>query len=117
MRWIVAVAALVILAIGSLVPNRVEATAVMMPAGIQAAIRDTNLLHTVACRRMWSCGLFGCNWRPICWGYPYEYGYGGPLYYAYEGPYGWGQLYRAPPIGGSYYGGAPYDLRRPYRPY
>lgn len=81
-----AAATLAILAVGSLVPNRAEAMTVSTPAGIKAAIDDSNLIQDVACRRVWRCGPYACGWRRVCWGGPY---YGGPYYgYGYRPYYG-----------------------------
>jgi hypothetical protein len=81
-----AAATLAILAVGSLVPNRAEAMTVTTPAGIKAAIDDSNLIQDIACRRVWRCGPYGCGWRRVCWGGPY---YGGPYYgYGYRPYYG-----------------------------
>jgi len=84
-RIVLATAAtLIILAVGSLVPNRAEAIAVTPPAGIQAAVNATNPVQDVAvvCERRWRCGPYGCGWRRVCWRTaPYYYGYGGPYYY------------------------------------
>lgn len=68
-RLILAAAALSILAVGAVTPNRAEAMAISTPAGIQAAIDDTKLSEDVAyvCRRAWRCGPYGCGWRRVCW--------------------------------------------------
>jgi hypothetical protein len=114
MRWIVVAvaAAIVVLAVILPVPHRAEAATISIPAGIGTAIKGTNLLHDVACRRMWRCGPWGCGWRPVCWYEPYSNGYrGSSYYYAYEGPYGYGYLY-----GGPHDGNDPYWWARPYNP-
>jgi hypothetical protein len=93
-RLVLATAAtLAILLVGSFVPNRAEAMTVTTPAGLQAAIEDTNLLQDVACRRVWRCGPYGCGWRRVCWRSAPYYGGGygvyggGPFYGGYYRPY------------------------------
>jgi hypothetical protein len=86
MRWpvLATAATLAILAVGSLVPNRAEATTVTTPIGIQAAIDGTNLVQDIAlvCQRRWRCGHYGCGWGRVCWRTA-----PGPYYYG-DGPYG-----------------------------
>lgn len=111
---IAAAATFAIVTVGLPVPNHAEAVTVAMPAGIQAALKATNLVQDIGCRRMWRCGPYGCGWRPVCWDGPYSYGYGGPSYYVFDGyggpyEYGYGGPY--------YYGGGPYYWGRSYRRY
>jgi hypothetical protein len=103
-------ATLAILGVGSLVPKCAEAMTVTTPANIQAALKDTNLIQDIACRRMYRCGPYGCGWRAVCWADPYSYP--GSYYYGYDGPfdYGYGGFHY-------YYGGVPLRWSRPYRPY
>lgn len=101
-------ATLAILALRSFVPNA-EAMTFASPASIHAST-DANLAQDVACRRLYRCGPYGCNWRAVCW--PDPYSHPGTYYYGYDGPfdYGYGGFY-------NYYGGVPLRWSRPYRPY
>ncbi len=92
------------------------ARAMIMPAsaGLAGAAAQIDPVETVACRRVWRCGPYGCGWRTACSGprhyapysayRPYRYGYR-PYHYGYSRPYY--RPYR--PAYGPYY--------RPYRPY
>jgi hypothetical protein len=114
MRWIIVAtaAAIAVLAVMLPVPHHADAATITTPARIGIATKGTNLLHDIACRRMWRCGPWGCGWRPVCWYEPYSDGYrGSSYYYVYEGPYGYGYLY-----GGPHNGNDPYWWARPYYP-
>jgi|SRR5215510_5201059 len=101
-------ATLAILAVGSLVPNA-EALTVATPLHIVHALKDTNSIQDVACRKVYRCGPYGCDWRAVCWADPYSYpGYPGTYYQGYDAPfdYGFGGFYY-------YYGGVPLRWTRP----
>jgi len=103
-------AMLAILVLRSFVPNA-EAMTVASPASILHAPTDANLVENVACRRLYRCGPYGCNWRAVCW--PDPYSHPGTYYYGHDGPfdYGYGGFY-------NYYGGVPLRwTNRTYRPY
>jgi len=101
---------LTILMVGSLVPNRAVVITLTIPANV-VALKGANLVPTVACRRLYRCGPYGCDWRTVCWADPYSHP--GTYYHGYDGPfdYGYGGFY-------TYYGGAPLRWSRPPpRPY
>ncbi|MGA9126016.1 MAG: hypothetical protein WB382_22145 [Pseudolabrys sp.] len=102
-------ATLAILVLRSFVPNA-EAMTFASPASILDASTDANLVQNVACRRVWRCGPYGCNWRAVCWADPYSHP--GTYYYGYDAPFDYG-------YGGFsyYYGGVPLRWTRPYRSY
>ena len=102
-------AMLAILVLRSFVLNA-EAMTFASPASILHASTDANLVQDVACRRVWRCGPYGCNWRAVCWADPYSHP--GTYYYGYDAPfdYGYGGFY-------NYYGGVPLRWTRPYRSY
>jgi hypothetical protein len=101
-------AMLAILALRSFVPNA-EAMRFASLASILHASADANLVQDVACRRLYRCGPYGCDWRTVCWADPNSHP--GTYYYGYDGPfdYGYGGFY-------NYYGGVPQRWTRPYRP-
>jgi len=70
------------------------------------ALRDTNSVQDVACRKVYRCGPFGCDWRAMCWADPYSYP--GTYYFGNDAPfdYGFGGYY-------SYNGGVPLRWTRP----
>jgi len=112
MRRIVlaASATLAILFLRPLVPDA-EAMTFASPGSIPHASADSDLIQGVACRRLWRCGPYECNWRAVCW--PDPYSHPGTYYHGYDGPfdYGYGGFY-------NYYGGVPLRwTNRPYRPY
>ena len=62
-------AMLAILVLRSLVPTA-EAMTVTTPASIAHAPTDTDLVQDVACRQVYRCGPYGCDWRAVCWADP-----------------------------------------------
>lgn len=98
-------ATLASLVVGSLVPTA-EAMAVTTPANSAHALKDTGLIQDVACRKVYRCGPYGCDWRAVCWADPHSYP--GTYYYGYDAPfdYGYGGFYY-------YYGGVPLRWTRP----
>jgi len=113
MRRIVLVtcATLAILVLRAFVPNA-EARTFVSPGSSLHASGDANLVQDVACRRLYRCGPYECNWRAVCW--PDPTSHPGTYYYGYDGPfdYGYGGFY-------NYYGGVPlrWTDRPPPRPY
>jgi hypothetical protein len=67
-------AALAILSAGSL-SDRASAMTLPAPAGVLNAVEDVNLGEQVAyvCRRVWTCGYYGCGWRRSCFWRPGGY--------------------------------------------
>lgn len=68
-------ASIAIMTAGTLVSGSAQAMTISTPAGVAAAIDDTNLAQDVAyvCRRVWACGPYGCGWRRSCyWTRPYR---------------------------------------------
>ena len=101
-------ATIVTLAMGSLAPNA-EALTVATPVHIVHALKDTNSVQDVACRKEYRCGPYGCDWRAVCWADPYSYpAYPGTYYHGYDAPFDYG-------FGGFYYyfGGVPLRWTRP----
>jgi len=100
---------LAILVLRSFVPNA-EAMTFASPGSILHASADGNLVQEVACRKLYRCGPYGCDWRAVCWNDPGSHP--GTYYYGYDGPfdYGYGGFY-------NYYGGVPLRWTRPDRPY
>jgi len=98
-------ATLATLVVGSLVQSA-EALTIATPIHIVHAVKDTNSIQDVACRRVYRCGPYGCDWRAVCWADPYSYpgtyyhGYDAPLDYCYGGFY-------------YYYGDVPLRWTRP----
>jgi hypothetical protein len=70
-------AAAAVLAVAALASPSAEAMTVMVPSGLNAAIRDANPVQEAAynCRPVWRCGAWGCGWRRACWWGPGPYGY------------------------------------------
>ena len=104
MRRIVLATTLAISVVGSLVPAA-EAMTVPTPA-----LKSTSAVQDVACRRVYRCGPYGCDWRAVCWADPRSYP--GTYYHGYDAPFDYG-------FGGFhyYYGGVPLRWTRPDRPY
>ncbi|HEY6021247.1 MAG TPA: hypothetical protein VIY48_15495 [Candidatus Paceibacterota bacterium] len=99
-RIVLAISAtLAVLVIGSFTASAGNLTAAA-PANSVHALKDTNLIQDIACRRMYRCGPYGCGWRAVCWADPHAYP--GTYYYGYDAPfdYGYGGFYY-------YYGGVP----------
>jgi len=102
-------ATLAILVLRSFVPTA-EAMTLASPGSILHASADGNLVQEVACRKLYRCGPYGCDWRAVCWNDPGSHP--GTYYYGYDGPFNYG-------LGGffNYYGGVPLRWTRPDRPY
>jgi len=102
-------ATLAILVMGLLGPTA-EAMTVTTPANIVHALKHTDLIQDVACRKVYRCGPYGCDWRTVCWADPYAYP--GTYYHGYDAPfdYGFGGFYY-------YYGGVPLRWTREDRRY
>jgi hypothetical protein len=62
-------ATLAILILGSFVPSA-EAMTFASPGSILQASADGNLVQEVACRKLYRCGPYGCDWRAVCWNDP-----------------------------------------------
>lgn len=102
-------AMLAVLILRPFTPNA-EAMTLAAPANILLALNDANLVQDIACRRLYRCGPYGCDWRAVCWADPYNHP--GTYYYGYDGPFNYG-------LGGffNYYGGVPLRWTRPNQPY
>jgi hypothetical protein len=69
-RYIVAAAtALTVATAGSFVPGQAEALPVSAPAALPSAVDSHGLVQDVAyvCRRVRTCGPYGCHWRRACY--------------------------------------------------
>ena len=89
-------AATAVFATGAMISAPAHAITISTPAGVAAAIDDTNLAENVAyvCRRVRVCGYYGCTWRRRCYNTrPYYRPYYQPRYYGHRHRHGYRHRY------------------------
>jgi len=108
-RIVFAIATLLALAISvGPLTSKVEAMTFSTPANVLLALKESALSQNVACRKLYRCGPYGCDWKTVCWADPYSYP--GTYYHGYDGPFDYGyQGFHY------YYGGVPLRWTRPNR--